>query len=42
MGSIIAGLAGKHLKPTLMELGGKNPALVLPDADLDVAATYRE
>lgn len=25
VGSIVASLAGKHLKPTLMELGGKAP-----------------
>ena len=37
-GSIIAGLAGKHLKPVLMELGGKAPAIVCEDADLQVAA----
>ena len=38
IGSIIAGLAGKHLKPVLMELGGKAPAIVCEDADLEVAA----
>lgn len=38
VGSIIAALAGKHLKPCLMELGGKASAIVMPDADLDVAA----
>ena len=27
-----------HLKPTLMELGGKNSAIILPDADLQKAA----
>ena len=37
-GSIIAGLAGKHLKPVLMELGGKAPAIVCEDADLQLAA----
>lgn len=40
VGSIIAGLAGKNLKPTLMELGGKAPVVVLPDADLAVAASH--
>lgn len=40
VGSIIASLAGKHLKPTLMELGGKSPVLLLPDAPLDVAASH--
>ncbi|ORX33776.1 aldehyde dehydrogenase [Kockovaella imperatae] len=39
-GSIIASLAGKHLKPSIMELGGKAPALILPDADLDLAANH--
>ncbi|KAK4497626.1 hypothetical protein PRZ48_010279 [Zasmidium cellare] len=38
VGSIIAGLAGKHLKPVLMELGGKAPAIVCEDADLQNAA----
>lgn len=38
VGSIIASLAGKHLKPTLMELGGKAPAIVCDDADLALAA----
>lgn len=38
VGSIISATAGKHLKPVLMELGGKASALVLEDADLDNAA----
>jgi len=38
VGSLIAGLAGKALKPVLMELGGKAPAIVCEDADLEVAA----
>ena len=38
VGSIIASLAGKHLKPTLMELGGKAPAYVCDDADVQLAA----
>ncbi|KAK0900208.1 hypothetical protein LTR57_020711 [Friedmanniomyces endolithicus] len=38
IGSVIAGLAGKHLKPVLMELGGKAPAIVCEDADLQLAA----
>lgn len=37
-GSIIAAQAGKHLKPLLMELGGKAPALVLKDANIEKAA----
>ena len=39
VGSVIAGLAGKYLKPVLMELGGKAPAIVCEDADLQLAAT---
>jgi acyl-CoA reductase-like NAD-dependent aldehyde dehydrogenase len=38
VGSIVGALAGKHLKPVLMELGGKASAIVLDDADLDLAA----
>ncbi|KAG6989973.1 Vanillin dehydrogenase [Fusarium oxysporum f. sp. conglutinans] len=38
VGRIIAQLAGANLKPALMELGGKAPAIVCEDADLDVAA----
>jgi acyl-CoA reductase-like NAD-dependent aldehyde dehydrogenase len=37
VGSIIAQEAGKHLKPVLLELGGKAPLIVLDDADLDAA-----
>lgn len=37
VGRIIARLAAEHLKPVLLELGGKAPALVLEDADLDNA-----
>lgn len=37
-GSIIAGKAGKELKPVLMELGGKASAIVCEDANLDNAA----
>jgi acyl-CoA reductase-like NAD-dependent aldehyde dehydrogenase len=39
VGRIIAQQAAKHLKPCLLELGGKNPMLVLDDADLDEAVT---
>ncbi len=38
VGRIIAQIAAKHLKPVLLELGGKAPFLVLDDADLDAAA----
>jgi len=37
VGKIIAGIAARHLKPVLLELGGKSPMLVLKDADLDDA-----
>ncbi len=37
VGRIIAKRAAEHLKPVLLELGGKAPMLVLDDADLDEA-----
>lgn len=37
VGKIIALEAAKHLKPVLLELGGKAPLVVLEDADLDGA-----
>jgi vanillin dehydrogenase len=37
VGRIIATLAAEHLKPVLLELGGKAPLIVLDDADLDQA-----
>jgi len=37
VGRIIAEIAGRHLKPALLELGGKAPLIVLDDADLDAA-----
>ncbi len=37
VGKIIAKRAAEHLKPVLLELGGKAPLLVLDDADLDEA-----
>lgn len=37
VGRIIAEQAGRHLKPVLLELGGKSPLIVLEDADLDEA-----
>ncbi|MFC4257342.1 aldehyde dehydrogenase family protein [Altererythrobacter xixiisoli] len=37
VGKIIAKRAAEHLKPVLLELGGKAPMLVLHDADLDEA-----
>ncbi|KAG5979758.1 hypothetical protein E4U55_004804 [Claviceps digitariae] len=38
VGRIIAKQAGEHLKPVVLELGGKAPAIVWEDADLDLAA----
>lgn len=38
VGRIIAKLAGDSLKPVVLELGGKAPAIVWEDADLDLAA----
>ena len=37
VGKIIAKKCAEHLKPVLLELGGKSPLVVLDDADLDEA-----
>ena len=37
VGRIVAQTAARHLKPVLLELGGKAPLVVLDDADLDAA-----
>ncbi len=37
VGRIIAETAGRHLKPALLELGGKAPFIVLDDADIEQA-----
>jgi acyl-CoA reductase-like NAD-dependent aldehyde dehydrogenase len=37
VGKILAVTAARHLKPILLELGGKAPLLILDDADLDAA-----
>lgn len=39
VGRVIGSLAGKYLKPVLMELGGKCATVVLEDAKLEDAAT---
>jgi acyl-CoA reductase-like NAD-dependent aldehyde dehydrogenase len=38
VGSILSSIAGKQLKPVLMELGGKASAIVCEDADIEKAA----
>jgi aldehyde dehydrogenase (NAD+) len=37
VGKSIQALAARHLTPTQLELGGKNPAIVMSDADLELA-----
>jgi coniferyl-aldehyde dehydrogenase len=39
VGRLVAAAAGKNLVPVTLELGGKNPAIVAPDADITDAAT---
>lgn len=36
-GRVVSGLAAHNLTRCTLELGGKSPAVILPDADLDVA-----
>lgn len=38
VGRIIGSIAGQNVKPVVLELGGKAPAIVWEDADLDLAA----
>ena len=37
VGAEIGALCGRHLQTPCLELGGKNPLVVMPDADLDLA-----
>ena len=37
VGKVIARLCAEHLKPALLELGGKAPLIILDDADLEQA-----
>ena len=39
-GSSLAAMAGKSIKPCVMELGGNDAFIVLDDADLDAAAAH--
>ncbi len=38
VGRRIGELTGRHMQSPCLELGGKNPLVVMPDADLDLAA----
>lgn len=37
-GRLVMQAASEHIRPVVLELGGKSPSIVLADADLDVAA----
>ena len=38
LGKVVMGKAAEHLTPVTLELGGKSPCIVAPDADINVAA----
>lgn len=38
VGKVVMHAAAEHLTPVTLELGGKSPVIVAPDADLDLAA----
>lgn len=38
VGRVVMAAAAKHLTPVALELGGKSPVIVAPDADVDLAA----
>ncbi|KAI0694525.1 Aldehyde/histidinol dehydrogenase [Cytidiella melzeri] len=38
VGRLVAAAAAKHVTPVTLELGGKSPVIIAPDADIDLAA----